>query len=169
MLSCNSDNKTETTTESDTSTNNANVNVPPADNTGTVTVPDNTRIAFEAKYPNATNVVWVRKNRDVNRSTIVDSMDYQVTYRWNDADYVTWYEWDGDWIVTTSKVTRENLPAAVIKAIDKNYPGYTITEADMENDKNMTMYEVDLEKGTQKITVHFSESGTEHKTKTKMK
>lgn len=167
MLSCN-DNKTETST--DTNLDSATVVTPaPVDQTATITVPDNTRTTFETKYKGATNVTWSRQNRNAAVTTSPDSMDYQVVYRWNDMDYTTWYDWDGDWIVTTAKISNDKLPAAVNNVINTKYPGFTITEVDMENDKNMTSYEVDLEKGTEKKTIHFSPEGKELKTKEKMK
>jgi uncharacterized membrane protein YkoI len=166
MISCNN-NKTETATDRTMDTTAAVI--PPMTDESTITVPDNTRSAFEKKYTGATNVKWTRQNRNTARTTRPDSMDYQVTYRWNDQDYTTWYDWNGDWIVTTAKVANDKLPAAVNNAISSRYPGYTITEVDMENDKDMTSYEVDLEKGTEKKIIHFSPEGKELKKKEKMK
>ncbi len=170
IISC-GNNSTETTnTDSTITTGSDTAMTTTTDATSSITVPDNTRTAFETKYTGASNVRWTRQNRDAAlTSTAPDSMDYQVQYRWNDMDYTTWYEYDGDWIVTTAKVPSDKLPAAVNNAISSKYPGYTVTEVDMENDKNMTSYEVDLEKGTEKKTIHFSESGQELKKKEKTK
>ncbi|HEX7902887.1 MAG TPA: PepSY-like domain-containing protein [Chitinophagaceae bacterium] len=167
VISCN-DNKTETATN--TNQDSATVVTPqPVDETATITVPDKTRTTFEKKYTGATNVTWTRQNRNTAVTTSPDSMDYQVVYRWNDMDYTTWYDWNGDWIVTTAKISNDKLPAAVNKVINSKYPGFTITEVDMENDKNMTSYKVDLEKGTEKKTIHFSPEGKELKSKSKTK
>ncbi len=165
VLSCNNNKSGTTDTDTTTVTATDTMPSPPVtETTPTVAVPDNTRLAFEKKYPGATNVVWVRKNKSTAKTTSPDSTDYQVTYRWEGVDYTTWYEWDGDWVATRTKITNDKLPAAVNDAIAKKYAGYTITEIDKENDKDMTSYEVDLEKGSEKITVHFSASGKVQKT-----
>ena len=141
----------------------ANSSSTPVDND----VPQATRTSFETKYPNASNVRWTKYDPSVDKSTMdhsdvrynLDANDYEVRFNMDNADYVAWYD-DGNWIYTTSKVSdHSTLPAAVNNRIKNDYPGYTIVEADKENDKDRTMYEVELEKGSDKVKLMIAENG----------
>ena len=61
----------------------------------------------------------------------------------------------------------KELPDAVNMTLNKEYPDYTITEIDKENDKNIEVYEIDLEKGESKVKVKVSPDGTVVKRKEK--
>ncbi len=130
-------------------------------------IPQATRTSFESKYPNASNVRWSKYDNSVDKSTMdhsdvrynLDANDYEVRFNIDNADYVAWYD-DGNWIYTTSRVTDPStLPAAVSNRIKKDYPDYTIVETDKENDKDRTMYEVELEKGSDKVKLMIAENG----------
>lgn len=60
------------------------------------------------------------------------------------------------------------LPAAVNNAIQSQFADYKIVEVDKEHDKDRTTYEVDLEKGEDKMKVHFDENGKVVKKKGKV-
>ena len=145
------------------------------DNTTVVEVPAATKTSFEAKYPNATNVTWTRyepKDKttmdpsDWNYS--LDENDYVVRFNWDNADYYAYYD-DGNWIRATTVVAdHSKLPASVNDAIRAQFAGYTIVEVDKEHDKDRVTYEVDLEKGEDKIKATFDENGTVVKKKSKI-
>ena len=167
--SCGENSTTQTKTDADSttvSTPSANVNEPV--NTGTsIDVPEPTRTAFTTKYPNATNVTW-RKYEPVN--TIewdwagwpkLDTGDYAVTYTLDGSEYWAWYDENNNWIGSISPVTdHASLPAAVNKTVQAQFPGYTITSVDKENDKNRTAYEIELNKGDAKAKLLVAEDGT---------
>jgi hypothetical protein len=164
--SCNnaSDNKTT----SDTSTNVTSIPTPdtttPATTTNTmasavVTPPEKTRTYFEKKYPKAAKVTWSRKNRADYNSSNPDSIDYQVTYNMDNMEYTSWYDYNGNYIMTTEKVDNANLPPAVNKTINKQFPGYTVGEIQKEDYKGQASYEIDLDKGSDKLKVNISPAG----------
>ena len=127
--------------------------------TATVTPPEKTRTYFEKKYPKAAKVTWSRKNREDYMSSNPDSMDYQVTYNQDNMDYTSWYDYNGNYIMTTEKVDNASLPAAVNKTINKQFPGYTVGEIKKEDYKGQESYEIDLDKGNDKLKVNISPSG----------
>ena len=164
-MSCN--NASDSTAASDTST--ATTVTPTPDTTtaatttntmaATVTPPEKTRTYFEKKYPKAAKVTWSRKNREDYMSSNPDSMDYQVTYNQDNMDYTSWYDYNGNYIMTTEKVDNASLPAAVNKTINKQFPGYTVGEIKKEDYKGQESYEIDLDKGNDKLKVNISPAG----------
>lgn len=154
--------------------------------TTTTTTADNTRVAdappqatvtsFETKYPKASNVRWSRYEAPADRSTMeasdwnynLDSNDYVVMFNWDNADYYAWYD-DGNWVRASTRMSdHSKLPATVNDVIRKQFADYKIVEVDKEHDKDRTTYEVDLEKGEDKLKVTFDENGTVVKKKGKI-
>ena len=130
-------------------------------------VPQATRTSFEAKYPNASNVRWTKYDPSVDKTTMdpsdvrynLDANDYQVSFNWDNVDYVAWYN-DGAWVYSTTRVSdQSNLPAAVNNRLKSDFADYKIVEVDKENDKDRTMYEIELEKGSDKLKLLIAENG----------
>ncbi|HEY0679321.1 MAG TPA: PepSY-like domain-containing protein [Chitinophagaceae bacterium] len=174
VVACNDNASTGDAATSDTTTNTTTTTT---DNTSVdVDVPAGTRTSFETKYPNATNVRWSRYKPESDRSTIdpsdwnykLDTNDYEVMFNWDGAEYYAWYD-DGNFVRASTPVKdHSKLPAAVNDAIRSQFAGYTIVEVDKEHDKDRTTYEVDLEKGEDKMKVHFDENGKVVKKKGKV-
>ncbi|TMI65798.1 MAG: hypothetical protein E6H07_07785 [Bacteroidetes bacterium] len=134
--------------------------------TTTVVVPEKTKKSFETKYPKASNTVWTTYQPiDAIEWTwyewpSMDTSDYMVTYNLDGSNYWTWYDDQGEWIRTVTNISDfTTLPAAVTKTLNSQFDGFTIKNVDKENDKNTKAYEIDLEKGTDKMKVLVSESG----------
>lgn len=173
MMACNDANNGEASVGDSTSV----VTSTTTDNTSVdLDVPATARTSFETKYPNASNVKWNRYKPDADRSTLeasdwrynLDTSDYEVSFNWNGEDYYAWYN-DGEWIRASSPMKdHSKLPAAVNTAIRNQFAGYTIVEVDKEHDKDRTTYEVDMEKGEDKMKVHFDENGKVVKKKGKV-
>ena len=130
-------------------------------------VPQATRTSFETKYPNATNVRWskyqpVEDKTDVDNSDVrynLDANDYVVKFNVDNVDYSAWYD-DGTWIYTSTVIQdHSKLPAAVNDMLRDKFSGYKIVEAEKENDKDRTMYEVEIEKGSDKWKLLIAENG----------
>lgn len=181
-LSCNdektadADNKADSTTVVTTTDNTTmeKMSTP-------VEVPATTKASFETKYPAAKNVTWVKYTTpdtavaskddldEMEDNKGLDSTDYQVSFDWNEVNYLTYYEPDGSWIKTTYKlVNHADLSAAVNDAINKQFPGYSIkNNIEVEEEKKGKVYEVFLEKGTELWKVHFDANGKVLKKKNK--
>jgi hypothetical protein len=144
--------------------------------TRAVEVPEATRTAFEAKYPQAADVTWVyHQPEEVPsiewewKSWKVDSDDMVAKFKMNEEDYWVWYDEDGNWIGTVAEMSdHASLPAAVNNAIRKEFPGYKIVSVDKENDKDRTAYEVQMEKGEDKMKALIAENGEVMKKKGKV-
>ncbi len=143
------------------------INYSEACSTGdTVIVPVAIRTSFDTKYPKATRVVWYQYVPDKTMNTDpalwyagLDDKDYYVTFSWNDADYIAWYD-NGQWIRSSQMIDDIDLPADVMRAINTQYPAYRITDVDLERDNKQELYEVKLVKGDTKMNVHFTSNGT---------
>src|ERR1043165_5153427 len=112
----------------------------------TVIVPVTIRSSFDTKYPKASRVVWYQYMPDKNMPADptawyygLDDKDYYVTFNWNDADYIAWYD-NGNWIRSSQRIDNIDLPADVMRAINTQYPNYRITDVDLEHDKKQTLY-----------------------------
>ena len=132
----------------------------------TVIVPVAIRTSFDTKYPKATKVMWYQYTPDkaqVTDPTIwyygLDDKDYYVTFNWQDADYIAWYD-NGNWIRSSQNIDNIDLPADVMRSINTQYPGYRIADVDLEHDSKQTLYEVKLVKGDAKWNVHYTPTGT---------
>lgn len=127
--------------------------------------PDTVRVAFQTKYPTATNVTWSpykpydRINWEWTGWPSMDTSYYAVNYTVDDRTHWSWWDRNMNWIGSASTIDSTMLPEAVKNTINKNYAGYTITSIDEENDKNRTAYEVKLEKGTARVRVLIDKSG----------
>lgn len=132
----------------------------------TVIVPVTVRTSFDTKYPKATRITWYQyapdKTMQVDPTAWyygLDDKDYYVTFNWQDADYIAWYD-NGTWIRSSQRIDDIDLPADVMRAINTQYPGYTIADVDMERDNKQELYEVKLVKGDSKWNVHYTPTGT---------
>ncbi|MEO5946606.1 MAG: PepSY-like domain-containing protein [Chitinophagaceae bacterium] len=139
----------------------------PVMDTMTVEIPTTTRTGFEAKYPQASNVKWSYYNdndKDMDWEwrgwPMMDTKDYVATFNWDGSDYWAWYDQDGNWISSSTKIKdNTGLPAAVNAVITKDYSDYTIVEIDKENDKDREAYEIELNKGDEKVKLLISADG----------
>ena len=164
------DNKTETSyNEKDTTTTNNTTITPDPAAVPPATVynpPDNVRVAFQTKYPAATNVTWSqyqpydRINWEWTGWPSMDTSYYAVNYTIDNRPYWGWWDRNMNWIGSTSTIQDSTiLPDAVKNTLRKNYEGYKITSIDEEVDKNRTAYEIKLEKGTARARVLIDKNG----------
>jgi hypothetical protein len=166
MASC-GDNSTTKETSNDSTASATMADPNTATPARSVDVPSSARTDFESKYPGASSITW--GYYDEPYSSInwewtawpkLDEKDYVVRYNRDGIDYYTWYDQDGNWIGTSSKISdHSSLPAAVNKAVQKEFSGYTITAIDKENDKDREAYELKLANGDKKARALISGDG----------
>ena len=131
-------------------------------------VPDTIEYAFKTKYPTAVSPVWVEYTPIESDELAMDRNYYYVTFTDRGSDITSWYDNNGDWVKTSTKIPGDSrLPDAVNKTINDQYPGYKIEEISKENDKNMDMYEVKLNKGEEKAKLKILPNGEVYKRKEK--
>ena len=132
----------------------------------TVIVPSGIQTAFGKLYPNATNVVWYRytpPNITIEPGmwySTLDASDYYARFFWNDDEYIAWYD-NGKWIHSTQRIDDSEIPVAISQAISRDYPGFVITDVDIEHEDKQKLYEVKLDKGNTRWKILYSPQGTE--------
>jgi hypothetical protein len=166
LASCKNKSSENTEVKDSLTATNTNEGMDPS--ISSIEVPIGIKTIFEERYPQAANVQW-NYYRPVEPYYIdwewrgwpqMDTMDYVTTYRWNDMDYISWYDDQGNWVATVNNVSDfGTLPQPVNDAISKQYNGYTITSVKKENDKNRTAYEIIIEKGTDHGKLLIDENG----------
>ena len=174
LISCNSEKKQEqVVTTTDTAVSVKDVAVKPKTEglKKTITtkeVPDTIEYAFKQKYPTAVSPVWVEYTPVETDELPMDNSYYYVTFQDRGTDVTSWYNNFGDWVKTSTRIPGDSrLPDAVNKTINEQYPGYKIEEISKENDKNMDMYEIKLNKGEEKAKLKVLPNGEVFKRKEK--
>jgi len=123
-------------------------------------VPDTIKKTFMIKYPQIQRAEWYKYQPVTDDDLEMDDSYYYVRYNNDGADYTSWYNNNGEWVKTSTKVPgNKNLPDPVNRYINANYPGYVIEEISKENDKNMDMYEIKLTKGDSKVKLKILPNG----------
>jgi hypothetical protein len=166
-----SDKTSENTTTKDSVTTPV-ITEPEKTDIKTVEVPVATKTHFEAKYPQASNVVWTRY--EVFPSNLewdwygwpaLDTNDYVAYWGTTDNPYWVWYDQDGNWIGAVETINVSSVPAAVNKKLNTEFTGYTVNTVNKENDKNRVAYEISMTKGNDKLKVLIDEKGNVMKKK----
>src|SRR5712675_83826 len=85
-----------------------------------INVPAAVTKAFNSKYPGATNVKWGKEN----------AKEYEAEFKLNGSNVSANFGTDGAWVETETGIKTADLPAAVVAAINKKYPGAAITTAE---------------------------------------
>ena len=129
-------------------------------------VPDSVEMSFQKKYPKALTPVWVKYTPVEDDDMNMDADYYYVQFMNNGADITSWYDNMGQWVKTSTKISGDaRLPDAVNQTINAQYPGYTIESIEKENDKNMEMYKIKLNKGDEKAKLKILPNGEVFKRK----
>ncbi len=134
----------------------------------TEAVPKDIQTTFNKKHPAVKKIEWSRytpsEEDEMDRTTDY----YFVRFNNNGEDYIDWYNTRGEWVKSSTTLKgASNLPDAVNEYLNKNYEGYTVEEINKENDKDMDMYEIKLNKGEQKAKIKILPNGEIFKKKTK--
>lgn len=137
--------------------------------TRTVEVTPIIRSNFEKTYPAAKQVVWVKYEPMPEVESIdwelagwprLDTSDYMANFTIDNSPYWSWYTYEGDWVGTYTPVNTSGLPDPVNTTVLREFPGYTISSVNKENDKNRTAYEIKMQNGEDKMKALIAENGT---------
>lgn len=129
--------------------NNEVQNEAKSDDKTNVDVPAAVKTDFEQKYPAANDVEWEK-----------DGKEYKVDFRINGEKNTLKYAEDNTLKKSELRIDKSALPAAVAKAVESQYSGYTIEKADEINEMGKgKQYEVEVKKGDEVLDVHFTPNG----------
>lgn len=112
-------------------------------------IPEAVTKACQEKFPNAESVEWEKEGNIYEAEFMLDGKEYEAEY---DAE--------GNWLATEWEIKISDLPDAVIKSIEKNYPDWEIEEAEeMESEAYGNIFEVEIEKDDIEKEVFIDKDG----------
>jgi Putative beta-lactamase-inhibitor-like, PepSY-like len=140
-----------------------------------VTPPSNIQSAFRSRFPNVTDAKWsyydstnVPIDWDLTGWPRLTNRDYSVMYNVDGTTNYAWYDAQGNWVGSSSAMKDfMNLPAPVSKMLATKYPGYKIEEVHTETYKDQSGYEIEMNKGADKVKMVVDANGKVLKLKTK--
>ena len=116
-----------------------------------VNVPPDVTKAFNGKYPDATNIKWGKES----------AKEYEAEFKLNGSNVSANFGTDGTWVETETVIKVTDLPAVVVTAIKKNYPGAVITMAEkLEQPGNKLFYETTIKVKGKKKTLELNADGS---------
>ncbi|MFI5131323.1 MAG: PepSY-like domain-containing protein [Chitinophagales bacterium] len=116
-----------------------------------IKVPLAVATAFNSKYPGGTDVKWGKES----------AKEYEAEFRLNGNNVSANFGSDGAWVETETVMKVADLPAAVVAAINKNYPGAVITTAEkLEEPGDKLLYETVIKVKGKKKTLELNADGS---------
>jgi uncharacterized membrane protein YkoI len=112
-------------------------------------VPSPVKDSFTKRFPNAKDVSWSKEN----------ATEFEAEFKTNDREQSANFDQTGKWVETETEIKTKDLPAAVQAALAKEFSGYKVEEAELNESSNSTLYEVEIEKGKSAYEVQFSADG----------
>ena len=123
-------------------------------------VPAPVTVSFKTKYPTILTPQWIEYTPIESDELPMDNTYYYTQFDDNGANMTAWYNALGDWVKTSTLIPGDaRLPDPVNKTINAMYPDYKIEEVKKENDKNMEMYKIKLNKGDDKVKMKVLPNG----------
>ncbi|MDH6305085.1 putative membrane protein YkoI [Parabacteroides sp. PF5-5] len=107
--------------------------------------------AFKSKYPQATKVEWETK------------AGYKVAdFHFNKNELEAWFEPTGEWVMTETDITYNELPQAVQNSFKaSSYADWKVDDVDkLERHNTETVYIIEVEQGKQEVDLYYTEDGS---------
>jgi uncharacterized membrane protein YkoI len=106
--------------------------------------------AFKAKYPRATDVEWEKKgpHYEVEFETGVKGRDHKLGL--DSTGAILFHKQD---------ISRADLPAAVMQAIEKNFPGWRTDDPEKTERNGVISYQVEVKRQGEEWEVSFDPEG----------
>lgn len=106
--------------------------------------------SFTKRFPKASGVSWSKEN----------PTEFEAEFKSNGSEQSANFDQTGKWIETETEIKKSALPANVKAAVEKEFAGYKINEAEKtETFADGTFYEVEIEKGELNYEVQISTDG----------
>ena len=111
-------------------------------------IPPAVTATFELMYPGVTPEWEIEQNL------------WKAEFRKDGKEMDAWFQTDGVWVMTETDIAMTELPAAVVAAVNANYPDYAIDDADWVETPLQDYYEVELDKkGQPDVHLKITEEG----------
>ncbi|QYA26464.1 hypothetical protein G3I01_13460 [Gramella sp. MT6] len=114
-------------------------------------VPEVVQRTFQNKYPVENDPDWEKD----------DHGNWESHFKIDGEKYRADFNADGSWIETENSIKKENLPDAIKKKIEEEYPDRKITEVEHVNSaKEGEFYDVEFKQKGKNMDVVFKEDGS---------
>ena len=115
-------------------------------------VPKKVKIAFEEKFPTATNVNWDKEGKN----------EYEASFEMNGIKYSANFNKKGIWLETEISMTFSQLPDNIQKSFKANYNDLEIKgAAKIENSEGIIIYEIEYIRDGKTKEAIFNNDGSE--------
>lgn len=105
--------------------------------------------SFQKAYPAAEHVKWTAVDNNIRVDFMENSLEREVLFAKNGAT-----------LMAEMEINVDDLPAVIHQAIERDFSGMAIAEAEKMLKGGETFYEIDLGKETGSLEVIYSEDGT---------
>lgn len=113
-------------------------------------VPAVVKESFARQFPGAGNVKWSKEN---------DS-EFEAEFKGVGGEQSANFDANGKWLITETEIALTDLPAAVQGAVEREFAGYKIEEAEMaETPDQGAFYELKIEQGEKTLVVQVAVDG----------
>jgi hypothetical protein len=114
-----------------------------------MTVPQAVTEAFNAKFPGVAYVKWGKEN----------AKEYEAEFKWNKIPVSANFGVDGSWRETETAVQANEIPVAIINAIQAKYPSAIIGLVEKIETPAKTYYEAAIKFNGRKKEVELTPDG----------
>lgn len=112
-------------------------------------IPENVVKAFQKAHPQAKDISWDMEGRN-----------FEANYKENTNNYSVVIDKEGVILETESEIGTSDLPSGVIKYINENFEGYSVSgAAKIVDNKGNVKYEAEIKNGKQSKDVMFDKEG----------
>jgi uncharacterized membrane protein YkoI len=115
-----------------------------------IEVPASVKASFTKQFPNIKKVTWSRESE----------AEYEAEFKTKGSEQSANFDSNGNWLETETEIEKADVPSNVIGAVEKEFPGYQVEEAELAETKdNGTFYELEIEKGEVSYELSVSKDG----------
>lgn len=113
-------------------------------------VPNKVASAFKAKFPAAQQVKWSKES----------DQEFEAEFMQDGRAITATFDVNGNWIETETAVSRDELPAPVVAALDSQFADYTLKKAEkLEKEGAPVAFELKLLKDQTEYEVTIDQNG----------
>lgn len=111
-------------------------------------VPETVKKVITSKFPDAYDLEWEKSGEN-----------FEAEFDINRYDHSVWINATGDILQQKSEMSKTDLPASVIRAIENKYASYRVDDTYKIRSGENVYYKVDLENSSSEMKVYILESG----------
>lgn len=104
---------------------------------------------FKMKFQNATKVKWDQEEEN----------EWEAEFKMNGDEMSASFDNAGKWLETEKELKKNELPAAVLEAVNAEYAGYKMEEAAEIEKPDFKGYELGIEKGEEELEILVAADG----------